>query len=150
MYHAVVFIHVLSAIIAVGYNATYAVWSVRGDMEREHLLFALRGIKFMDDRIANPAYGILLLTGIAQVIMSHRSWSQTWIELAIVLWAVLAIIAFTAYSPTLKRQIQLLSERGPDDPDYVAVDRRGTLLGAILGVIALTIVALMVFRPGGG
>lgn len=149
MYQIVVFIHVLSAIVAVGYNATYAVWSTRGRLEREHLLFALRGIKFMDDRIANPAYGLLLITGIAQVIMSHRSWHQTWIELAIVLWVLLTIIAVALYSPTLKCQIQLLAERGPDDPEYAAVDRRSTVLGLILMVIVLVIVALMVFRPGG-
>jgi hypothetical protein len=149
MYQTVVYIHVLSAIIAVGYNATYAVWLTRGGMEREHLLFALRGIKFMDDRIANPAYGLLLITGIAQVIMSHRSWHQTWIELAIALWVLLAIIAFAAYSPTLKRQIKVLSDRGPDDPAYLAVDRRSTVLGVILMIIALVIVGLMVFRPGG-
>jgi uncharacterized membrane protein len=149
VYQIVVYIHVLSAIVAVGYNATYAVWSTRGRLEREHLLFALRGIKFMDDRIANPAYGLLLITGIAQVIMSHRSWHQTWIELAIVLWVLLTIIAVAAYSPTLKRQIQLVGERGPDDPEYAAVDRRSTVLGLMLMVIVLVIVGLMVFRPGG-
>lgn len=149
MYQIVVYIHVLSAIVAVGYNATYAVWSTRGRLERQHLLFALRGIKFMDDRIANPAYGLLLITGIAQVIMSHRSWHQTWIELAIVLWVLLTIIAVAAYSPTLKRQIQLVAERGPDDPEYAAVDRRSTVLGLMLMVIVLVIVGLMVFRPGG-
>ncbi|HLI97055.1 MAG TPA: DUF2269 family protein [Candidatus Baltobacteraceae bacterium] len=149
MYQIIVFIHVLSAIAAVGYNATYAVWLARGSMEREHLLFALRGIKFMDDRVANPAYGLLLITGIAQVIMSHRSWHETWIELAIVLWVILAVIGFAAYSPTLKREIQLLSERSQDDPEFVALDRRGTVLGATLMIIALVIVGLMVFRPGG-
>ncbi len=149
MYQIIVFIHVLSAIAAVGYNATYAVWLARGSMEREHLLFALRGIKFMDDRVANPAYGLLLITGIAQVIMSHRSWHETWIELAVALWVLLAIIGFAAYSPTLKREIQLLSERSQDDPEFAALDRRGTILGATLMVIALVIVGLMVFRPGG-
>lgn len=149
MYHFVVFIHVLSAIIAVGYNATYAVWLTRGGMEREHLLFALRGIKFMDDRIANPAYGLLLITGIAQVIMSHRSWHQTWIELALALYVLLVLVAFVGYTPVLKRQIQILSDRGPDDPAYAAIDQRQTMLGVTLMVIAIAIVALMVFRPGG-
>jgi uncharacterized membrane protein len=149
MYHVIVFIHVLSAIVAVGYNATYAVWLTRGGMEREHLLFALRGIKFMDDRIANPAYGLLLITGVSQVIMSGRSWHQAWIEWAIALWLLLAIVAFGTYTPALKRQIEVLSERGPDDPAYLAADRRQTALGLALMVIAVVIVGLMVFRPGG-
>jgi uncharacterized membrane protein len=149
MYQFVVYIHVLSAIAAVGYNATYAVWLTRGGMEREHLLFALRGIKFMDDRIANPAYGLLLITGIAQVIMSHRPWHETWIEWALLLYVILVIVAAAGYTPTLKRQIQILSDSGPNGPEYTALDRRQTILGVALMVIALAIVALMVFRPGG-
>jgi uncharacterized membrane protein len=149
VYHLIVFIHVLSAIVAVGYNATYAVWIARGSRVPEHLLFALRGIKFMDDRIANPAYGLLLITGIAQVVISGRSWQEAWIEWALALYALLAIVAFAAYSPALKRQIGILADRGPDDPSYVAADRRQTFLGVVLMLIALAILALMVFRPGG-
>ena len=149
LYHAIVFIHVLSAIVAVGYNATYAVWLARGSLDRAHLLFALRGIKFMDDRIANPAYGLLLLTGIAQVIISHRPWQEAWIEWAIGLWILLVVVAAAFYTPALKRQIQIVSERGPDDPAYGPADRRQTFFGVVLMVIAIVIVALMVFRPGG-
>jgi predicted integral membrane protein DUF2269 len=149
MYRFVVYVHVLSAVIAVGYNATYAVWLTRGAIDRAHLLFALRGIKFMDDRIANPAYGILLITGIAQVVMSHRSWHQTWIAWALALYAALALIAFGAYSPTLKRQIAIVAEGRVDDPIYAAIDRRQTILGLVMMMIALAILALMVFRPGG-
>lgn len=149
MYHAIVFIHVLSAIVAVGYNATYAVWLTRGKLDPEHLLYSLRGIKFMDDRIANPAYGLLLITGIAQVIMSHRPWHEAWIEWALALWFLLAVVAFAAYSPALKRQIAILSTRGASDPEYASAENRQTLLGVVLMVIALAIIALMVFRPGG-
>jgi uncharacterized membrane protein len=149
VYHAIVLIHVLSAIVAVGYNASYAVWLARGGADRTHLLFALKGIKFMDDRIANPAYGLLLVTGIAQVMLSHRRWNEPWIEWALALYAVLLIIAIAAYSPALKQQIALLSERGPDDAAYLAADRRQTISGIALMIVVLAIVALMVFRPGG-
>jgi uncharacterized membrane protein len=149
LYHLIVFIHVLSAIVAVGYNASYAVWLARGTMEREHLLFALRGIKFMDDRVANPAYGLLLVTGIAQVVMSGRSWHELWIEGALVLWVVLTIVAIALYSPALKRQIEVVSASGPDDPAYPAAARRQTGFGIVTMVLVLAILVLMVFRPGG-
>lgn len=149
MYQIVVYIHVLSAIVAVGYNATYAVWLTRGNMERDHLLFALRTIKFMDGKIANPAYGLLLITGVAQVLLSHRSWHETWIETAIALWIVLAAVAYGAYTPALKRQIATFESAGPSSPEYAVAERQGTVLGVILMVIALVILGLMVFRPGG-
>src|SRR2546428_99754 len=51
------FLHVLLAIIAVGFNATYGVWLAR--VAREPVptqSFVLKGIKRLDDWFANPAY----------------------------------------------------------------------------------------------
>ncbi len=149
MYQVIVFIHVLSAIVAVGYNATYVVWLTRGGMERAHLLFALRTIRFMDAKIANPAYGLLLVTGVAQVMLSHRSWHEAWIEWAIVLWIVLAAVAYGAYTPALKRQIAIVEGGDVSGEQYAAANRRATAIGASLMVLALAILGLMVFRPGG-
>jgi uncharacterized membrane protein len=148
-YHALVSIHVLSAIIAVGYNASYAVWLTRGGRQREHLAFALRGIKFMDDYVANPAYFLLLLTGIALVVLSGRPWNELWIELALGLWIVLLVIAYGGYTPALARQIRVLAETGADAPAYRSAETRQTVLGVTLSVLAVVIVGLMVFRPGG-
>jgi hypothetical protein len=151
MYQVVVFIHVLCAVIAVGANATYVVWLSRGKMQRDQLLFVLRGIKFIDGRVANPAYGLLLLTGIAQVLMSGSTFHQTGLEWAMLLWVVLAALAYGMYSPGLRKQIKMLETGAtPDDPVYVKLDGRQNIVGGILFLIALAILALMVFRPGGG
>ncbi len=48
-------LHIFFAIVAVGANITYSVWVARAAREPEHTGYALRGIKFIDDRIANPA-----------------------------------------------------------------------------------------------
>ena len=48
-------VHMLMAIAALGTNLTYGVWLTRAARESQHLGFALRGIKILDDRIANPA-----------------------------------------------------------------------------------------------
>jgi hypothetical protein len=149
MYQSIVFIHVLCAIIAVGANITYVVWLTRGKMQRDQLLFALKGIKFIDGRIANPAYGLLLLTGIAQVLISGRTFHQTWLEWAILLWVVLAAVAYGLYSPGLRKQIALIESGTPDAPAYVALEKRQNIVGGVLLLIALIILALMVFRPGG-
>jgi uncharacterized membrane protein len=149
MYHALVFLHVLCAIVAIGYNASYAVWLARGSMQREHLLFALRGIKLMDDRVANPCYIVLVLSGIGLVILSGRSWHQLWIEAALGLVVVFTVIGIAGYTPALARQIRVLEAAGPDAPEYTAANARQTALGIVTTVIAVTIVWLMVFRPGG-
>jgi uncharacterized membrane protein len=149
MYHALVLLHVLCAIVAIGYNASYAVWLARGSVQRENLVFALRGIKFMDDRVANPCYIVLVLSGIGLVILSGRSWHQLWIEAALGLVVVFAVIGIAGYTPALARQIRVLEVAGPDAPEYKAANARQTALGIVTTVIAITIVSLMVFRPGG-
>jgi hypothetical protein len=60
-------VHVLMAVAALGANLTYGVWLARAARESQHLAFALRGVKILDDRIANPAYGVIFLTGMAMV-----------------------------------------------------------------------------------
>ncbi len=48
----------------VGFNASYGIWLARArDAPQATQSHVLRTIKFLDDRIANPAYGLLLLTG---------------------------------------------------------------------------------------
>ncbi|MGH2773103.1 MAG: DUF2269 family protein [Actinomycetota bacterium] len=64
------YVHVLAAIIAVGFNASYGVWLARSAKEPEHEGYALRTIKVLDDRFANPAYVLLLITGALMVWVS--------------------------------------------------------------------------------
>ena len=67
-YSLLKFVHVLLAITAVGSNITYAAWNIRGAMEPQHLSFALRGVKFLDN--LNPAR--LRAAGRAGAAVRHR------------------------------------------------------------------------------
>ena len=75
-------VHILLAIAAVGANITYSIWIQRGMANRASLPFALRGVRFIDSRIATPAYVLLLLTGVgmaavAEISLTTRgSWSH--------------------------------------------------------------------------
>src|SRR6202521_3871614 len=87
------FIHILAAIVAVGFNISYAVWIIRAQRDPAHTAFALKGIKFIDDRIANPSYGVLLVTGILMVFLAGYSLTTPWIDVALVLFVVLVVVA---------------------------------------------------------
>src|ERR1044071_545634 len=102
------FLHVLLAIIAIGFNASYAIWLARARREPEHTLFALRGIKTLDDRFANPAYAVLLVLGVGLVFMGGYSFSMFWIAASLVLYVGLLLGGLLVYSPTLKAQIAAL------------------------------------------
>jgi uncharacterized membrane protein len=139
-------LHVLSAIIAVGANATYALWSVRAKSDPAHLGFALRGIKFIDDRVANPAYGVLLATGLIMAFTTYRI-TLSWILLGLGAWIVMALVAVIVYSPALSRQIAALEVEGISSPRFRAADARAQAVGMFLGVLAVFAVVVMVFKP---
>ena len=141
------YIHILSAIVAVGLNISYAIWILRAQREPAHTTFALKGIKFLDDRIANPAYGLLLLSGLLMVVLLPIPITTLWIVIALVLYAVLLVVAITQYTPTLRNQIKLAEAGDTTSVEFRGLARRGQLLGQTLGLIVLVILAMMVFKP---
>jgi hypothetical protein len=146
LYLVLKFIHILAAITAVGSNITYGVWSARSQAEPAHLGFALKGIKFLDDRIANPAYGVLLLTGLLMVFMQWRI-TSLWIIVALLLFAVLVVVAVAFYSPLLRNLIKLVDAGDTTSPDFARLARQNRMLGAGIGLIVVLILVMMVFKP---
>ena len=146
-YLLVKYFHVLLAIVAFGSNITYAVWFARAKKEPQAAAFALRGIKFIDDRIANPAYGLLLPTGALMVWLGGYSFGTKWIAWAMGLWVLLVIIGAGFYTPTLKKQIAAVVNGGAGSPEAARLDSRGQMLGIVLAIIVLAILVLMIFKP---
>ncbi|MBO0781699.1 MAG: DUF2269 family protein [Ktedonobacteraceae bacterium] len=147
IFTTVKFVHILLAIIAFGFNATYAIWIVRAQRQPEHLDFALRGIKVLDDYCANPAYILLLVSGLGMVFLAGYQLTTLWLELALVLWVIAIILGFGFYTPTLRRQIRTLAEEGAQGATFQRLSQRGTVLGIVLGVLVACILVLMVFKP---
>ncbi len=141
-------IHVLAAIAAVGANITYGIWLTRASQQPQVLPFTLRGVKLIDDRIANPAFGLLLVTGLLMLFVLPLPLTTPWVLTALVLYIFVVLIGLLGYTPTLRRQIQVLDSEGAASPNYQALARRGTMLGAVLGVLVIVIVFLMVVKPG--
>jgi uncharacterized membrane protein len=148
LYTGLKFVHVLAAIVAVGTNVTYGVWLTRARHSPENELFALRGIKFLDDRVANPAYGVLLIAGILTVLEGHWSFGQLWIVLGIVGYVLVVAIAVAVFTPSLRGQIEVLGSDGRESPRYRELGKRVQMSGAILGVLVIAIVFVMVTKPG--
>jgi uncharacterized membrane protein len=125
-YEIIKFLHVLLAIVAVGFNATYGVWLARAARQPEYEEFTLRGVKLLDDRFANPAYALLLVTGLLMVWIGDLDLTQFWLLAALVLYAIAVILASI---------------------EFQALSRRGTALGIVLAVDVIVIVFLMVTQP---
>ncbi len=139
-------LHVLSAIVAVGSNITYGVWSALAKREPAHLPFALRGVKLLDDRVANPAYGVLLVTGLIMAFTTYRI-GLTWILAGLGGYVVMAVLGVAVIGPALSAQITSLDAEGAASARYRAAEARVRGVGMFLGVLAVLVVFDMVVKP---
>ena len=142
------FAHILLAIIAVGFNATYGVWLAR--VAREPVptqSFVLKGIQRLDDWFANPAYVLLAVTGVTMVFVGELRFTTFWIAGGIVLWAIAVALGFFVYTPMLRNQINALETTGPESDEYKRYASNARFLGILLAVIVVVIVFLMVTKP---
>jgi uncharacterized membrane protein len=139
-------VHVISAIVAVGSNVTYAFWLRGAGQDRERLVFAIEGIRRIDRRLANPAYGVLLVSGVLLVVVGPWTFETGWIAAGLALYVITAILGIALYAPTIRRQLAE-AERDPASEAYRSVARRSNALGLLTVAIVMVIVALMVTKP---
>ena len=140
-------IHVLSAIIAVGANITYGIWIARASREPKFLPFVLRSIHMIDRRVANPCYALLLLTGLTMAFTVPIPLTTPWLLTALILYVLAGLLGATLYAPAVRNQIRLLEGEGFESPQYQASARRSTMLGVIVTLDVILIVFLMVVKP---
>ncbi len=145
-YEILKYIHILSAIVAVGANITYGVWSVRSRREPAHLEYTIKGIRFLDNRIANPAYGVLFITGVLMVIVGGIG-LKLWVVVSVILFVAIAVLGFAYFTPLVRRQLALLDAGDASSPEFERLGRRNAMIGPILGLLVLIILGMMVFQP---
>jgi uncharacterized membrane protein len=141
------FLHVLLAIVAVGFNASYGILLSRATKEPEHERHVLATVKVLDDRFANPAYALLLVTGLTMVWVGDVDLTQFWLAAALVLYGLLVVLGLAVYSPTLRAQIRAYEASGAASDEFRRLSTRGTVVGAILALVVIVIVFLMVTKP---
>jgi uncharacterized membrane protein len=140
-------LHILFAILALGSNATYNLWLRHASRHPESLAFALRGIKSIDDRLANRAYGALLGTGILMLLVNRLPLTVPWLLTSLLLYVVLLLTGIFVYAPALRRQVALAESAGPSDPAYQQAAQRATRIGILVALVAVAISFLMVVKP---
>ena len=113
----------------------------------QHLEFALRGVKVLDDYFAKPGYLLLLVSGLTMVFLARLQLTAFWLLAALVLWVAAIALGYGVYTPMLSRQIHTLAESGASSAEYQALATRGTVVAIVLAVLVLLILVMMVFKP---
>jgi uncharacterized membrane protein len=141
-------IHVLSAITAVGANITYGLWISRAARDPAALPFVLRNISFIDTRVANPCYALLLATGLIMAFTAPIPLTTPWLLTGLILYAFAALLGILVYAPAARRQRSILDREGLDSAAYQRIARTNAIIGSLLTLDVMVIVFLMVVKPG--
>jgi uncharacterized membrane protein len=145
-------LHVLGAVVALGFSLSYGLWIGRGEVaspaERS---FALRTVSWVDRRFTTPAYVLQAVTGV--LLVAVTDWArlrQSWLEISIGLYVVLTVLAITRYAPAHRRRTALadrLAAGEPVEAEYAAAATAATRLGLLVTVLTIAIAVLMVWKP---
>jgi uncharacterized membrane protein len=140
------FLHIFIAMLALGTSAGLGIALEFYGNHPTHGPFLLRVIDRLVAFFVIPGYVLVLVTGLWMV---NLSWplATKWIQGALVLWAI-GITVLAVFLAVLRKQRRLLETIGPASSSYQRVSLLGRGLGAGLGLVVLTILYLMVFKPG--
>ena len=145
-YVLVKFFHILIAIVALGTSAGLGIVLEFYGNHPTHGPFVLRAIYRLIALVVVPGYVLMLGTGLW---LTHLSWSftTTWIQAALGLWSVGAVILAISLA-VLNKQIRLFETGGPSSSAYRRMSLLERLPGGGVGLVVVTILYFMVVKPG--
>jgi uncharacterized membrane protein len=148
-----IWIHVSAAVV--GFGSTFAeavTFPVAMKLDKRHLPYVHRLQLFINQRLANPALVVILITGFYQVSEGNWSLGDAWISLTLLIVIVLGGLLGAYFIPTdRKLEVQVTKELaagGELSDDYLAQVRREGIVGTITGVLIIVALFLMVTKPG--
>jgi uncharacterized membrane protein len=143
---AVLVVHILAVITAVGTNVTSVLWLQRAGRERDRLVWTLDGTGWFDRRVANPAYIVVLLSGIVMVSVGEYRFEQGWLATAIALYVFVAAFGIIAFAPAVRVQ-RMEAAADPSSAAYARIAGRTRRYSWLTTAIVVVIVVLMVTKP---
>ncbi len=140
LYVAIIFIHVLSAVVSIG--PLFVLFSLINKMHHsnDHTDKAYISIFRSIVRLIKHAGHVLVGSGILLVIMGPWSWKTPWIISTIALMVISIFFLARAFSPKLKKLEELNSDK------QLLLKQLKTSTWTYIGLLALML-ALMVIKP---
>jgi uncharacterized membrane protein len=150
-----IFIHVLSAIVAFGPTFAFGVYGAQAGKEPQHANFMARASHHVGDRVVLPVALSMPISGLLIVLAAGINLLGTrWLLLAIALYIVAISYVLLVQRPATIRLVELTSGPPPSGgasvgPPPAVVETVGKIRrgGMILGLLIVIIVALMVVKP---
>ncbi len=152
VFKIVLVLHVLGAVVALGFSLSYAAWLARGDAAGgERRVFALQTVSWIDRRVTTPAYVLQAVTGVTLVLLTDLDrFREAWLVLAIGIYVLLTVLAIARFTPAHRRRMALaeqLAVGGGDADAYEVARGVATRWGVVVTALTLLILVLMVWKP---
>jgi len=146
-----VFLHVLTAIVAFGPTFAFAIYGAQAGQQPQHANFMAHANHVVSDRLVLPLALTMPVTGLLIVWASGIDLTAAhWLALAIVLYVIAILISIFVQRPATMKLIDLTATppgAGGPPPELPATVRSIQRNGMILGLLVVVIVALMVVKP---
>ena len=148
-----IFLHVLTAIVAFGPTFAFSVYGAQSGKEPQHANFMARANLRVSERVVLPLALTMPVTGLLLIWAAGIDLTKArWLLLAIVLYVIALSFSWFIQRPATMRLIALTSTPPPPGasgppPELTATVRRIQRGGMFTGLLIILIVALMVVKP---
>lgn len=146
-------LHVIGAVFIFGPTVAYAFIGARASKEGAPVAWALGLIDFIDSKWVNPlSLTLQPATGAWLIVNSKGLWDpfvsrNRWLLAAIIVYAAATVFALFVQGPRGKKAHRM-AEGSQFGPEFGALMKKINMGGMLLTVALLTILVLMVTKPG--
>ena len=156
LYPYLLFLHIMGAILAFGPTFAFSIMGAMAGKEPQHANFSARQTAAISNKLVYPLVVLQGITGLLLIASGKIDvTSKPWLLVGIVLYLIALTYGLTVQRNALHHLIELTSTPpppgtppGPPPPEVLATVKKVQRGGMLLGILIVTIVFLMVVKPG--
>jgi hypothetical protein len=139
-------IHVLFAIVAVGFTTSFGIIMASAPAKPGGVPLGLHFISRLEG-ISGGCFLGLLITGAIMGFIGNVGFTTLWFTTSLLMQLVAMTLALTIARPTLHKQVELCAQTPPPMDELQRLGMKSKKIGMVLSTMSLAIVTLMVFKP---
>lgn len=143
------FVHVLSAMVWIGGGVAIQFFGIltKRAADPAKSAFFIRNVSWIVMRVFLPAALLVFISGVGLVETGFWDYDETFVTTGIILWAVVALVAFGFLGGAMSKAGARLEADGPSPPLMLTIRNLVWTSRALLATLLL-IVFVMTVKPG--
>jgi uncharacterized membrane protein len=154
---ALLTLHVMGAIVGLGPTFAFPILAAMGKKATpEGGLTLLESTLGLEKKLINPILmtvqpitGVLLIWN-RGLNVNFFSGKNLWLIVGILAYVAATVIALRIFDPALEKMIKLGRAGQGDTPEFGVLGAKLDKIGPVLGVLAVIIMVMMIWKPGSG